>query len=206
MSSLLGKPAPEFSAPAVLADNSLQENFSLEASVGKYRVLFFYPLDFSVVCPTELLALDERLQEFAERECEVLGISVDSHHTHLAWKKTPVEDGGIGPVGFPLISDLTKEISRAYGVLMDNAVSLRATFLLDPAGVVRHMTVNGSDLGRNVSEILRTLDAVRHVDRTGQLCPANWKAGESAKEREKGGSVGGPAGIRKKLQSFDLKS
>ncbi|MFO8174258.1 MAG: peroxiredoxin [Longimicrobiales bacterium] len=204
MSGLLSKPAPEFTAPAVLPDNTLQEDFSLEASVGKYRVLFFYPLDFSIVCPTELLALDERLEEFGERECEVIGVSVDSHHTHLAWKKTPVEDGGIGPIKFPLVSDLTKQISRDYHVLLDEAASLRATFILDPGGVVRHATINGPDLGRSVGEILRTLDALRHIDRTGRLCPANWGAGES---RDPGGSTDeGPAGIRRKIQEFDLGS
>lgn len=203
MNTLVGKLAPNFTAPAILADNTLQEDFSLEASVGKYRVLFFYPLDFSIVCPTELLALDERLEEFRERECEVIGVSVDSHHTHLAWKKTPVEDGGIGPIGFPLVSDLTKQISRDYHVLLDEAASLRATFILDPGGVVRHATINGPDLGRSVGEILRTLDAVRHIDKTGQLCPANWSAEGSAGAGVETGEA--PAGIRKKLQSFDLK-
>lgn len=204
MSQLIGKPAPDFTAPAILADNSLKEDFSLESSAGKYRVLFFYPLDFSVVCPTELLALNHRLEAFEERDCQVMGISVDSHHTHLAWKKTRAEEGGIGPLGFPLVSDLTKQISRDYQVLLDEAISLRATFILDPGGVVRHATVNGPDLGRNIGEVLRTLDAIRHIDRTGQLCPANWGADEP--EKAKGASDSGPAGITKKVRSFDLGS
>lgn len=204
MSGLLNKPAPGFTAQTILPDNTLQEDFSLEASVGKYRVLFLYPLDFSSVCPTELLALDQRLEEFRERECEVIGISVDSHHTHLAWKKTPVEDGGIGPIGFPLVSDLTKQISRAYHVLLDEAASLRATFILDPRGVIRHATINGPDLGRNVAETLRTLDALRHIDRTGQLCPANWVSEEPRRPEKSSGK--GPAGIKKKVRAFDLKA
>jgi peroxiredoxin (alkyl hydroperoxide reductase subunit C) len=206
MTSLVSRPAPGFTAPAILADNSLQDDFSLETSAGRYRVLFFYPLDFSHVCPTELLALDHRLSDFQERGCDVIGISVDSHHTHLAWKKTPVDDGGIGPVRFPLVSDLTKEISQAYGVLMEDGASLRATVILDPGGLVRHMTVNGPDVGRNVAEILRTLDAIRHVDQTGELCPANWGSEAGAKEEEKTGSFSGPAGIRKSVQRFDLSS
>ena len=204
MSNLLLKPAPEFTAPAILADNSLKEDFSLEESVGKYRVLFFYPSDFSVVCPTELLALDQELEGFQKRDCEVIGISVDSHHTHLAWKKTPLEEGGIGPVGFALVSDLTQEISRAYGVLLGEAISLRATFILDPGTVVRHATVNGPDLGRHIGETLRTLDAIRHIDETGELCPANWGAREGNEKKTR--SEEGPAGIKKRVRHFDLGS
>ncbi len=200
MSQLVGAPAPEFTALAIMPDDSLREDYSLESSAGKYRVLFFYPLDFSTVCPTELLALNDRLEAFHERDCEVVGISVDSHHTHLAWKRTPVEEGGIGPVAFPLVSDLRKEISRAYGVLLDEAISLRATFLLDREGKVRHVTVNGAELGRNVGEILRTLDAVRHVDETGQLCPANWGAEGARGDGERAA----PAGIVKKPRAFEL--
>lgn len=196
MSTLVQKPAPAFRAPAVLPDDTIQDDFSSADLEGQYWILFFYPFDFSFVCPTELLALDRRLDEFKERDCQVVGISVDSQFSHLAWKKTSEEDGGIGPVRFPLVSDLTKGISRAYGVLVDDAVSLRATFLVDRNGIVRHATVNDLDLGRNVQEMLRTLDAVRHIDETGELCPADW-------DGTKKGAKAIP-GIKKKLQSFDL--
>ena len=197
MSGLLQRPAPPFTSPAVMPDNSIREDFSLEDFEGQYRVVFFYPYDFSMVCPTELLALDSRLQDFRERDCAIIGVSVDSHFAHLAWKKTSVDDGGIGQVGYPLVSDLTKDISRAYGVLTSEGVSLRATFLLDREGIVRHATINDLDLGRSVQELLRTLDAVRHIDETGELCPSDW---DGTKKRK--GIT--PAGIKKKVQSFDL--
>ncbi len=203
MSTLVQQPAPPFTAPAVMPDNSLRKDFSLDTLRGKYRVLFFYPFDFSFVCPTELLALDRSLEAFQSRDCEVVAISTDSHFSHLAWKKTPVEDGGIGPVRFPLVSDFDKAISRAYGVLVDDAVALRATVLMDQEGIVRHMAVNDMDLGRSVPEILRILDAVRHIDTTGETCPANWKAPEGTPEGT-GKSGQAPAGIQKKVQAFDL--
>ncbi len=202
MSELFFKPAHEFEAPAILADNTLQEEFSLAKTAGKYRVLFFYPEDFSTVCPTELMALDQTLSEFQQRDCLVLGISVDPPETHRAWKETAVEEGGIGPVGYPLISDATKEISRAYGILLDDAVSLRGTFILDREGTIRHATINGPDLGRSVPEILRTLDAIRHIDETGQLCPVNWGVEEEPKKRRP--PTPAPAGIKKRVQDFDL--
>jgi peroxiredoxin (alkyl hydroperoxide reductase subunit C) len=182
-----------------MSDDNVEEDFSSRDLDGKYWVLFFYPYDFSFVCPTELLALNARLGDFQERDCEVICVSVDSHFSHLAWKKTPEEEGGIGPVQFPMVSDLTKEISRAYGVLADEGVSLRATFLVDRGGTVRHATVNEMDLGRSVPELLRTLDAVRHIDETGELCPADW----DGTKKKKGIA---PAGIKKKVQSFDLGS
>jgi peroxiredoxin (alkyl hydroperoxide reductase subunit C) len=180
-----------------MPDSTVREDFSSQELDGKYWVIFFYPYDFSLVCPTELLSLDSRLQEFQDRNCAVVGVSVDSYYSHLAWKKTSEEEGGIGPVKFPLLSDLTKEISRAYGVLTDEGVSLRATFLVDRDGIVRHATVNDMDLGRSVQELLRTLDAVRHIDETGELCPADWDG-----TKKKAGIA--PAGIRKRVQSFDL--
>jgi peroxiredoxin (alkyl hydroperoxide reductase subunit C) len=199
MTLLLQQKAPQFSAPAIMPDDTIQEGFSLGDSDGKYRVLFFYPFDFSFVCPTELLALDESVDAFRERDCEVVGISTDSQFSHLAWKRTPVEEGGIGPVSFPLVADLDKEISRAYGVLAGEAVALRATFIVDRRGRVRHMSVNDMDIGRNIGEILRTLDAVRRFDETGRFCPANWTV-----EQKKNGGSGAPKGITKNLQTFDL--
>ena len=141
--------------------------------------------------------MDSRLQDFRERDCAIIGVSVDSHFAHLAWKKTPVDDGGIGQVGYPLVSDLRKDISRAYGVLASEGVSLRATFLLDREGIVRHATINDMDLGRSVQELLRTLDAVRHIDETGELCPSDWDG-----TKKRAGIA--PAGIKKRVQSFDL--
>jgi peroxiredoxin (alkyl hydroperoxide reductase subunit C) len=178
------------------ADDTVQEDFSSKDMDGKYWYLCFYPFDFSHVCPTEMLALNERVEEFRARDCEVVGISVDSQYSHLAWKQTSEDDGGIGPIRFPLVSDLTKSISRAYGVLVEDAVSLRATFLVDRKGMVRHATVNDLDLGRNVQEMLRVLDAVRHIDETGELCPGNWD-----RSKGKGKSI---SGVKKKIQTFDL--
>jgi peroxiredoxin (alkyl hydroperoxide reductase subunit C) len=180
-----------------MPDDTIKEDFSSRDLDGKYWVLFFYPFDFSFVCPTELLALNSRLEDFRKRDCEVVGVSVDSTYSHLAWKRTTEEEGGIGPVQFPMVSDLKKEISRAYGVLTDEGVSLRATFLMDRTGMVRHATVNEIDLGRSVKELLRTLDAVRHIDETGELCPADWDG-----TKKKQGIA--PAGIKRKIQSFDL--
>jgi peroxiredoxin (alkyl hydroperoxide reductase subunit C) len=198
MSTLVMQEAPSFQAATVMPDNSIREDFSLAELRGRYAVLFFYPYDFSFVCPTELLSLDSHLEQFHERECEVVGLSVDSHYTHLAWKKTPVEEGGIGPVRFPLVSDLTKHISREYGVLSDDAVALRATFLLDREGVVRHQVVNDLDIGRKVEETLRTLDGLRLVEKTGKLCPADWEQGSEAIEAT-------PAGVIRHLIDFEVR-
>jgi peroxiredoxin (alkyl hydroperoxide reductase subunit C) len=141
-------------------------------------VLFFYPLDFTFVCPSEILAFNAKLEAFTTREAEVVGVSVDSAYTHLAWKKTPVEKGGIGNIGFPLVADLSKRIARDYGVLLNDEVALRALFLIDRSGVVRHSLVNDLPLGRNVEEALRILDALIFHEQRGEVCPANWKRGE----------------------------
>jgi len=179
MSTLVTKEAPDFKAQAVLADNTIEE-LSLSAFRGKYVVLFFYPLDFTFVCPSEIIAFDKRLEAFKEKNAEVIGVSVDSQYTHFAWKRTPVERGGIGPVRYPLVADLTKQISRDYGVLADDAVALRGLFLIDRGGIVRHALVNDLPLGRNVDEALRMLDALRYTEEHGEVCPANWKAGDDA--------------------------
>jgi len=179
MQTLVTRPAPDFTAQAVLPDNTFGE-VTLSGLRGKYVVLFFWPLDFTFVCPTEILAFDQRLAEFRERGAEVVGVSVDSPYTHLAWKNTPVEHGGIGPVRFPLVADLDKSVSRAYGILHEESVALRGLFLIDPHGVVRHALVNDLPLGRSVAEALRTLDALQFVDTHGEVCPANWHKGEEA--------------------------
>jgi peroxiredoxin (alkyl hydroperoxide reductase subunit C) len=179
MTSLVAKSAPDFTATAVLQDNTFDDTFSLSTLRGKYVVLFFYPLDFTFVCPSEILAFDEELKKFQERDCEIVGVSVDSHYTHLAWKKTPVERGGIGSIRFPLVSDLDKNISRRYGVLLDESVALRGLFLIDREGIVRHTVVNDLALGRNVDEVLRMLDALQFHEKKGEVCPANWSEGEA---------------------------
>lgn len=178
MSTLVTKPAPDFTANAVLADNSIDETFSLSSLRGKYVILFFYPLDFTFVCPTEILAFDEKLEEFKKRNAEVVGVSVDSQYTHLAWKKTPTDNGGIGPIRYPLVADLKKEIARDYGVLFEDEVALRGLFLIDREGIIRHAVINDLPLGRNVAEALRMLDALRFHEEKGDVCPANWNEGD----------------------------
>jgi peroxiredoxin (alkyl hydroperoxide reductase subunit C) len=189
MSSLVAKSAPEFTATAVRADNSFDDNFSLSSLRGKNVVLLFYPLDFTFVCPSEIIAFDKALEEFQKRETEVVGISVDSHYTHLAWKKTPVSDGGIGPIRFPLVADLRKDIARDYGVLLDDEVALRGLFLIDREGVVRHALVNDLPLGRNVDETLRMVDALRFHEERGEVCPANWRRGQNGMKATPDGVV-----------------
>jgi peroxiredoxin (alkyl hydroperoxide reductase subunit C) len=179
MSVQVTQPAPEFSATAVMPDNSFKE-LKLSDYKGKYVVLFFYPLDFTFVCPSEIIAFNDKLGEFTSRSCALLGVSVDSHFTHLAWKNTPVNKGGIGNVQYPLIADLTKSIAREYGVLVNGAVALRGLFLIDREGIVRHALVNDLPLGRNVDEAIRLLDALQYTEQHGEVCPANWSKGKQA--------------------------
>lgn len=179
MSVLVQKQAPEFKAQAVLGDNSFKE-ISLTDFRGKYTILFFYPLDFTFVCPSEIIAFDHKLDEFKERNAEVIGVSVDSQFVHLAWKKTKIADGGIGQIRYPLIADLNKEISRSYDVLTDDGVALRGLFLIDREGIVRHQIVNDLPLGRNIDEAIRILDALQFTEKHGEVCPANWTKGKPA--------------------------
>jgi peroxiredoxin (alkyl hydroperoxide reductase subunit C) len=176
---LVTKSAPEFEAEAVMPNNSF-ETLSLSSYKGKYVVIFFYPLDFTFVCPSEILAFNKQIEDFKAKDCELLGVSVDSVYTHLAWKNTPVDQGGIGQVQFPLVSDLSKSISTDYGVLFEDGVSLRGLFLIDKDGVVRHQLVNDLPLGRNVDEALRVIDALQFHETHGEVCPANWRPGEDA--------------------------
>ncbi len=178
MSVLVTKPAPDFTAAAVMPDNSINESFSLSDYRGQYVVLFFYPLDFTFVCPSEIIAFDHRLSSFTEKGVQVIGCSVDSHFTHLAWKNTPVEKGGIGNVQYPLVADLSKSIARDYDVLVDDAVALRGSFLIDREGVVRHQVVNDLPLGRNIDEMLRMVDALQFHEEHGEVCPAGWSEGK----------------------------
>ena len=179
MPCLIGQRAPDFTATAVLGDGQFQEKFRLSELKGRHVVLFFYPLDFTFVCPTEIIEFDRKLAEFKKRGCEVIGVSVDSQFSHWAWRETPVEKGGIGKVGYPLVADLTKSIARDYGVLTaDDTVAYRGTFLIDKDGVVRHMVVNDLPLGRNIDEALRMVDALQFYERHGEVCPAGWVDGK----------------------------
>ncbi|OGG94622.1 MAG: peroxidase [Candidatus Lambdaproteobacteria bacterium RIFOXYD12_FULL_49_8] len=178
MSVLVTKLAPNFTAKAVMPDNTIKADFSLASYKGKYVVLFFYPLDFTFVCPSEIIAFDHRLAEFKNRGVEVIGCSIDSHFTHLAWKNTPINKGGIGNVQYPLVSDLKKDISRDYDVLIGDEIALRGSFLIDKEGKVRHQVINDLPLGRNIDEMLRMIDALQFNEQHGEVCPAGWNKGD----------------------------
>lgn len=181
MGVLVGREAPDFTVPAVLGDGSIVEDFNLKSTLqGKYGVIFFYPLDFTFVCPSELIAFDHRLAEFEQRNVQVIGISIDSHYTHNAWRNTPVNQGGIGPVKYPLVADMTHNICKAYDVETPNgAVAYRGSFLIDRSGIVRHQVVNDLPLGRNIDEMLRMIDALQFTEQHGEVCPAGWKKGDT---------------------------
>tara|TARA_B100001971_G_C18268024_1_gene596388 strand:- start:71043 stop:71633 length:591 start_codon:yes stop_codon:yes gene_type:complete len=186
MSTLVTRPAPNFKATAVMANGDFQE-VQLSDYKGKMVVLYFYPLDFTFVCPTEIIAFHKKYNEFKERGVELLGVSIDSQFSHFAWRNTPVEQGGIGEIDYPLIADVSKNIARDYGVLFNEEVALRALFLIDKEGVVRHSTINDLPLGRNVDEALRVVDALQFHEEHGEVCPANWKKGEEAMSATKEG-------------------
>jgi peroxiredoxin (alkyl hydroperoxide reductase subunit C) len=180
METLIQKAAPDFKAEAVLANGEFADIKLSDYKGKKYVVLFFYPLDFTFVCPSEIIAFSNRIAEFESRDVQVLGVSVDSKFSHFAWRETAVDKGGIGRISYPLIADLNKQISRDYGVLLDEAVALRGTFLIDKNGVVRHATLNDLPLGRNVDETLRLVDALQHTEKHGEVCPAGWEKGATA--------------------------
>ena len=193
MTARVTKEAPDFQAPAVVHGEIKQVRLSDYR--GKYVILFFYPLDFTFVCPTEIIAFSDRIEEFHSRNCEVLGVSIDSQFTHLAWINTPRKDGGLGELKYPLIADLTKKIASDYGVLLDdNSVALRGLFLIDPHGIVRHMLVNDLPLGRSTEEAIRVLDALQYFEKNGEVCPANWKPGSVSMKAD-------PTGAKEYFQS-----
>jgi len=177
MSFLVTQKAPDFTAQAVLPDDSFAE-LKLSSYRGSYVVLFFYPLDFTFVCPTEIIAFDKKLDEFKKRGCQVIGVSVDSKYTHWAWRNTPRTDGGIGRIGYPLVADLTRSIARSYGVLHNEEHALRGLFLIDREGIIRHAVVNDLPLGRNIDEAIRMVDALQFTEKHGEVCPAGWTAGK----------------------------
>ena len=179
MRVLVSHEAPDFTAAAVLPDGTIKEDFKLSSLRGKYVVLFFWPLDFTFVCPTEIIAHDKRLDAFKERGVEIVGVSIDSQFTHHAWRNTAPEKGGIGAVGFPMVADVSHAIVRSYGVEHPGGVALRASFLIDKDGVVQHQVVNNLPLGRDVDEMLRLVDALQFTEEHGEVCPAGWRKGES---------------------------
>lgn len=181
MSILVGKRAPDFTAAAVLGNGEMITNFNLHNSLQKQcGIVFFYPLDFTFVCPSELIALDNRIEEFMKRDVLVMGVSIDSQFTHNAWRNTPIANGGIGPVRYPLIADVNHQICQAYGVEHPTAhVALRGAFLIDKQGIVRSQVVNDLPLGRNVDELIRLVDALEFHEKHGEVCPAGWTKGKA---------------------------
>ena len=187
MSILVGRKAPDFTTQAVLADGSMVDDFNLHATfAGKYGVVFFYPLDFTFVCPSEIIAMDHRTPRLKELGVEVVGISIDSHFTHNAWRNTSIDDGGIGALQYTLAADMDHSISQAYGIQSDggdsyypSGVAMRATFVIDQQGIVRHQVVNDEPLGRNMDEVVRIVQALQFFEENGQVCPAGWNMGDA---------------------------
>ncbi|MGZ5050066.1 MAG: peroxiredoxin C [Methylobacter sp.] len=195
MSVLVGKQAPDFTVPAVLGDGQIVDSFNLyQAISGKYAVLFFYPLDFTFVCPSELIALDHRVDAFKSRNVEVIAVSIDSHFTHNAWRNTPVNKGGIGPVRYTMAADISHSIAKDYDVEAEGpAVAYRGAFLIDRSGKVRHQVVNDLPLGRDIDELLRVVDALQFHEEHGEVCPAGWRKGDA-------GMNANPAGVAEYLE------
>lgn len=176
---LVTKKAPDFTATAVLADGSIVSDFNLYKNIGaKGAVVFFYPLDFTFVCPSEIIAFSHRIDEFTKRGINVIGVSVDSQFSHFAWRETPVDKGGIGKIKYPLVADITKQISRDFDVLFGDSVALRGSFLLDADGTVRHAVINDLPLGRNIDEMIRMVDTMLFTNEHGEVCPAGWQKGD----------------------------
>ena len=189
MPTLVAKPAPDFKASAVMPDGSFKDDFKLSDYKGKYVILFFYPLDFTFVCPTEIVAFSDKVDEFKKRNTEVIGVSVDSKFSHLAWRNTDRKKGGLGDIKYPLVADLDKNISRAYDVLLDAGISLRGLFLIDKNGTVQHQLINNLPLGRNIEEALRRVDALQYFETNGEVCPANWSKGKDGMKPDPKGSL-----------------
>lgn len=200
---LVTKKAPDFTAAAVMPTNEINEDFNLYDALKHSKkgvILFFWPKDFTFVCPSEIIAYDNKVGSFKERGYDLIGVSIDSEFVHLAWKNVPVDKGGIGKVSFPLVADLTKQIARDYDVLLDEKVALRGTFIINKDGIVRHALINDLPIGRNVEETLRTVDAIIQTDEHGDVCPANWR-------KEMATMKPNPDGVKNYLSSHskDLK-
>ncbi|MDE1462395.1 peroxiredoxin [Spartinivicinus poritis] len=193
MGVLVGKRAPDFTVPAVLGNGEIVDSYTLSDAIkGKYGLVFFYPLDFTFVCPSELIALDHRMDAFKERNVEVIGVSIDSHFSHNAWRNTSVDNGGIGPVKYTLAADMKHEIAQAYDVESEGGVAFRGAFLIDKEGVVRSQIINDLPLGRNMDELIRLVDALQFHEEHGEVCPAGWKKGDK-------GMQASPEGVAKYL-------
>lgn len=192
--SLVTLPAPDFTADAVYPDDEIK-SLTLSKHKGHYVLLFFYPSDFTFVCPSEIIAFHRKIEEFRKRNCELIGISVDSAYSHYAWRQTELKRGGIGRISYPLVADITKSIARSYGVLINGAVALRGQFLIDAQGIVQHELVNNLSLGRNVFEALRILDALQFTEKHGEVCPANWNPGDKTMKAS-------PEGVAEYLERF----
>lgn len=179
MGVLVGKPAPDFTCNAVLGSGEIVNNFTLSKAIkGKYGLVFFYPLDFTFVCPSELIAVDHRMDQFKKLKVEVVGVSIDSHFTHNAWRNTAIKDGGIGPVGYTLAADIKHEICQAYDVEHAGGMAFRGAFLIDKNGIVRSQIVNDLPLGRNFDEVIRLFEALQFHEAHGEVCPAGWNKGD----------------------------
>lgn len=189
MGVLVGKQAPDFTTAAVLGDGSIVDSYNFkEATKGKYAIVFFYPLDFTFVCPSELIALDHRIDAFKALNVEVVGVSIDSHFTHNAWRNTSVDDGGIGQVKYTLVADMKHDICKAYDVESEGGVAFRGAFIIDQEGNVRSQIVNDLPLGRNMDELIRLVEALQHHEQHGEVCPAGWSKGDK-------GMDASPAGV-----------
>jgi len=196
---LVTREAPDFTTTAVLGNGEIKENFNLKNHIkGKAAVLFFWPLDFTFVCPTELIAFDKRYQEFEKRDVEIIGVSIDSQFTHNAWRNTSTDEGGIGAVQYPMVSDVNHKITQAYGIEHPAGVALRASFLIDKKGIVRHQVVNDLPLGRNIDEMLRMVDSLQFHEENGEVCPAQWEKG-------KAGMTASADGVKKYLSEHTAK-
>ena len=206
MSVLLGRKAPDFTAPAVLGDGQIVDSYSLAESIkGKYALVFFYPLDFTFVCPSELIALDKRVDKLKELGVEVIAVSVDSHFTHNAWRNTPVNEGGIGPVKYTMVGDMNHDICKSFGVESEGGdsyypagVAFRASFVIDKQGVVRAQHMNDEPIGRNIDELVRVVEALQFFEENGHVCPAGWQKGDA-------GMVNTPEGVAEYLGSNSEK-
>ena len=187
MSALVAKPAPDFTAQAVMPDGSFKE-IKLSDYKGKYVILFFYPLDFTFVCPTEIIAFSSKMDEFKKKNTEVLGVSIDSHFSHLAWRNTDRKQGGLGDIAYPLVADVNKKITYDYGVMHEAGIAFRGLFLIDKDGVVQHQLINNLPLGRNIDEALRMVDALQFHENNGEVCPANWSEGSDGMKADPIGS------------------
>jgi len=200
MSVLVGKQAPDFTVPAVLGNGEIVDSFNFaEATQGKYAIIFFYPLDFTFVCPSELIALDHRMEEFTKRNVEVIAVSIDSHFTHNAWRNTPINQGGIGQVKYTMAADLSHSIVNAYDVAVEGVgIAYRGAFLIDTTGKVRHQVVNDLPLGRDMDELLRMVDALQFHEEHGEVCPAGWKKGDASMNAS-------PAGVAEYLATNEAK-